>query len=63
MCVQAEVLSGIRQKLSYAPQDGFTCLIAENATKPAEILGVVEVSLQTGKVNASELSNGPATPV
>ena len=47
---QAEVLSVVRAKTSHRPQEGFLCLVAEDARNPAGIVGVVEVSLQSGKV-------------
>lgn len=47
---QAEVLSVVRSKTTYAPRDGFQCLVAEDTRKPGTIAGVVEVSLQSGKV-------------
>lgn len=50
---QAEVLSGVRTKTTYAARDGFQCLVAEDANNSGSIVGVVEVSLQSGKVNSS----------
>ena len=44
------MLSVLRQKLNYQPQDGFVCLVAESVSNPDNIAGVVDVSLQSGKV-------------
>lgn len=51
--LQAEVLSQVRQKTRYSAQDGFACLVAEDARDPKGIVGVVEVGIQAGKVNSS----------
>ena len=45
------MLSVLRQKLKYQPQDGFVCLVAESVSNPDNIAGVVDVSLQSGKVH------------
>lgn len=50
---QAEVYSGLRTKTTYAARDGFQCLIAEDAQQPGNLVGVIEVSLQSGKASTS----------
>lgn len=60
--VQAEVLAGLKEKLKYSPQEGFVCLVAENATNPQGITGVVEISLQAQKVGAFHASRHMEMP-
>lgn len=42
----------MKGKMDTAAEDGFCCLVAEHATKPSGLLGVIEVSLQAEKVRA-----------
>lgn len=48
--LQGEVWQLLKNKLSVAPMDGYCCLVAEDATRPAGVLGTVEVSLQSEQV-------------
>ncbi|KAK9806526.1 hypothetical protein WJX73_007064 [Symbiochloris irregularis] len=52
---QGEVWQLLKNKLSVAPADGYCCLVAEDAVRPAGVLGTVEVSLQSEQEELSAL--------
>ena len=50
LVLQGEVWEVLKTKLQTGTEDGFCCLVAEDAAQPAGIVGIVEVSLQGEKV-------------
>ena len=48
--LQGEIWEVLKTKLQTGIDDGFCCLVAEDASKPAGILGIIEVSLQNEQV-------------
>ena len=56
--MQGEVWAILNNKLTTAAEDGFCCLVAESAARPAGLVGIVEVSLQSEKVSFSYRGGG-----
>lgn len=54
---QGEVWGIMKGKMDTAAEDGFCCLVAEHATKPSGLLGVIEVSLQAEKEEMMALAS------
>lgn len=55
--MQGEVWEILQSKLQTASEAGFCCLVAEAAARPAGIVGIIEVSVQSEKVcNCQNLS-------